>query len=165
MISISKYPFEEGAIASELTYSFSSITGTKLIDEEVKSIVADAYAKAQKILKTKKNDLKKLATALLEYETLSGDEVMKVLADEPIERKERVDDKVEKINLEFGNNDSSSGEKSQPKKRTTRVKIGNKPSKENDESVEDKNGNSNASSKSDTVNNVAKSKVTKDGEK
>lgn len=146
------------------TSKFSEETN-KLIDEEVKSIVADAYAKAQKILKTKKNDLKKLATALLEYETLSGDEVMKVLADEPIERKERVDDKVEKINLEFGNNDSSSGEKSQPKKRTTRVKIGNKPSKENDESVEDKNGNSNASSKSDTVNNVAKSKVTKDGEK
>jgi cell division protease FtsH len=47
----------------------------KLIDEEIKKLVDNAYETALKILKEKRKDLEILAEALLEYETLTGDEI------------------------------------------------------------------------------------------
>ena len=47
----------------------------KKIDSEVKKIVEKGYNTAKDILNNKANDLHKLAKALLEYETLSGDEI------------------------------------------------------------------------------------------
>ncbi len=49
------------------------------IDEEVKRIVADGYTTARKILTKKNKDLETLAKGLLEYETLSGDEITNLL--------------------------------------------------------------------------------------
>ena len=51
----------------------------KLIDDEVKKLVDNAYATASKILYEKKDDLEILAKALLEYETLTGDEIKELL--------------------------------------------------------------------------------------
>ncbi|MDC6465390.1 ATP-dependent zinc metalloprotease FtsH [Pelagibacteraceae bacterium] len=48
---------------------------SKKVDLEVKKIVQTGYAKAQKILTEKLDDLHKLAKALLTYETLSGEEI------------------------------------------------------------------------------------------
>ena len=45
------------------------------IDSEIRSIVDGAYADATKILKKNADQLELLAQALLEYETLSGDEI------------------------------------------------------------------------------------------
>ena len=50
-----------------------------LIDEEIRIIVDGAYSDATQILKTHKKDLATLAEALLEYETLSGDEIKTVV--------------------------------------------------------------------------------------
>ena len=50
-----------------------------LIDEEIRIIVDGAYSEATQILKTHKKDLATLAEALLEYETLSGDEIKTVV--------------------------------------------------------------------------------------
>jgi cell division protease FtsH len=64
---------------------FSEETG-KVIDEEVKRIVSEALDRAKAILKDKKADLETLARALLEYETLSGDEIKDLLVGKEIRK-------------------------------------------------------------------------------
>ena len=55
---------------------FSISTKTKeLIEQEVKKLIDDGYALALSILKKKKKEFERLAQGLLEYETLSGDEI------------------------------------------------------------------------------------------
>jgi cell division protease FtsH len=56
------------------------------IDKEIRRVVEDGYKRAQTLLTENKEQLEALAQALLEYETLSGDEIKKVLAGEPIDR-------------------------------------------------------------------------------
>ena len=51
----------------------------KKIDAEVKKIVESGYARAKKILADKVDDLHKVAKALLTYETLSGEEIKKIV--------------------------------------------------------------------------------------
>jgi len=51
----------------------------RTIDAEVKRLVTGGWEEARKILKRKKADHEKLAQALLEYETLSGDEIRDLL--------------------------------------------------------------------------------------
>jgi cell division protease FtsH len=57
------------------------------IDNEIKSIIDAAYAKARKLLTENIGALHAIARALLEFETLSGDEVRGVLRGEPVVRK------------------------------------------------------------------------------
>jgi cell division protease FtsH len=49
------------------------------IDKEVKRIVFEGYQKAQKIMEDKIDDLHKLAKALMDYETLTFDEISNIL--------------------------------------------------------------------------------------
>ena len=58
----------------------------QIIDEEVRRIVEEADARARKILTDDIDDLHRLAKALLEYETLSGDEIRALLRGEEIVR-------------------------------------------------------------------------------
>ena len=51
----------------------------KKIDAEVKKIVEAGYARAKKILSEKIDELHKVAKALLTYETLSGEEIKKIV--------------------------------------------------------------------------------------
>ncbi|MGE3622750.1 MAG: ATP-dependent zinc metalloprotease FtsH [Bdellovibrionales bacterium] len=60
----------------------------ELIDSEVRRLIEEAESRARDILTTKKDDLHKIAKALLEYETLTGDEVKALLRGEPIIRAE-----------------------------------------------------------------------------
>ena len=60
----------------------------RLIDEEVRRLIDEAEATARKILESHRADLETLAAALLEYETLSGDEVEALLRGEPVVRPE-----------------------------------------------------------------------------
>ncbi len=56
------------------------------IDAEVKRIVDEGYSVAKRILSEKINDLHRLAEGLLEYETLTGDEITKVISGDPLNR-------------------------------------------------------------------------------
>ncbi len=58
----------------------------QIIDEEIREFVEAAEKRARKILTDRLEDLHKVAKALLEYETLSGDEVRALLRGEPIVR-------------------------------------------------------------------------------
>ena len=57
------------------------------IDSEIKVVIDRAYASAKRILTENVEELHRLARGLLEYETLSGDEIRTVLRGEPVIRK------------------------------------------------------------------------------
>jgi cell division protease FtsH len=50
------------------------------IDQEVQRLLSEAYERAVTILRTRRGEMEQLAQALLVYETLSSDEIRKVLA-------------------------------------------------------------------------------------
>ncbi len=56
------------------------------IDAEVRRIVDEGYETAKRILTEKMDDLHRLAGGLLEYETLTGPEIMRVINGEPLGR-------------------------------------------------------------------------------
>ena len=56
------------------------------IDAEVKRILDTAYKTARKILTEKHKDLEALAQGLLEYETLTGEEITELLKGNPPRR-------------------------------------------------------------------------------
>ncbi len=57
-----------------------------MVDSEVRSIVEGSYERAKKLLKKHGKDLEKLAQGLLEYETLSGDDIKVLLAGKKLDR-------------------------------------------------------------------------------
>ena len=56
------------------------------IDKEIRKVVEDGYERAKHLLDEHRDELEMLAKALLEYETLSGDEIKKVIVGESIDR-------------------------------------------------------------------------------
>ncbi len=77
------YSDEDGGKFYAAQRTYSEETG-KIIDDEVKRIVSEALDRAKQILSDKKDDLEKLAKALLEHETLTGDEIKDLLAGKEI---------------------------------------------------------------------------------
>jgi len=65
----------------------------RTIDGEIRAIIDGAYGRAKTILTDNIEELHRLAKGLLEYETLSGDEIRAVLRGEPVVRN-RVDEPV-----------------------------------------------------------------------
>jgi len=67
------------------TGGFSVSAETKrMIEDEVKLIVDEGYARAKKILDDHEVEFERLAQGLLEYETLTGDEIKRVMRGEPL---------------------------------------------------------------------------------
>ncbi|OIQ94322.1 ATP-dependent zinc metalloprotease FtsH [mine drainage metagenome] len=71
---------------SVTTHKNISEATAKSIDEEIRGIVEAAYAHARQILTDNLDKLHTLAKALLEYETLSGEEILALLRGEAIQR-------------------------------------------------------------------------------
>ncbi|KJZ18273.1 ATP-dependent zinc metalloprotease FtsH [Loktanella sp. S4079] len=55
----------------------------ELIEEEVRQFIQDGYNRAREILLDKNEEFERLAQGLLEYETLTGAEIKRVMAGEP----------------------------------------------------------------------------------
>lgn len=98
----------------------------KIIDDEIRAIVDRAYLRAKKILVDNKKALELLAQGLLEHETLTGEEISKIIEGEKLEKPQKAAviptskksqmptaEDVEKANVE--------------KKRTSRKKKENPP--------------------------------------
>jgi cell division protease FtsH len=65
---------------------FSISAHTKeLIEEEVKRLIDEAYQNAKRILEERRDEWERLAEGLLEYETLTGEEISRVIRGEPPE--------------------------------------------------------------------------------
>ncbi len=64
------------------TQSVSEATA-QTIDKEVRRLVDEGYTEATRILSEKREELENLARGLLEYETLSGDEIIDLLDGKP----------------------------------------------------------------------------------
>ncbi len=73
-------PYNGGSSASQHTQ--------EMIDAEVRRIVDEGYETAKRVLTERFEDLKRLAEGLLEYETLTGTEITRVIAGEPLRRGE-----------------------------------------------------------------------------
>ena len=58
----------------------------RLVDAEIKRLVTEGYEGARKLLKEKEKEWTMLAEALIEYETLTGDEIKQVIAGEKIDK-------------------------------------------------------------------------------
>jgi cell division protease FtsH len=68
------------------TAGFSVSAHTKeLIEGEVKRLIEEGYDTARSILLEKADDFERLAKGLLEYETLTGDEIRRVIAGERLD--------------------------------------------------------------------------------
>ncbi|PZX48108.1 membrane protease FtsH catalytic subunit [Roseinatronobacter thiooxidans] len=63
----------------------SSIT-QKMIDDKVRQLVNEGYETAKKILTERREELENLAQGLLEYETLTGPEIARVMRGEALDR-------------------------------------------------------------------------------
>lgn len=79
------YSPDEGSQYYASSRDFSEETA-KIIDEEAKRIIDNALKRANKILADKKDDLEKLAKALLEHETLTGDEITDLLSGKELKK-------------------------------------------------------------------------------
>ncbi|MFV9875082.1 MAG: ATP-dependent zinc metalloprotease FtsH [Rickettsiales endosymbiont of Dermacentor nuttalli] len=75
--------------AGDQKYRSESITS--VIDSEIKIIVEEGYNLAKDVLNTHIDKLHKLAAALLEYETLTGDEIKDVIEGKPIKRTQNLE--------------------------------------------------------------------------
>ena len=58
----------------------------RLIDEEIRRIITTGYDTAWEVLTKHRDDLEAITQALMEYETISGDECMAIMRGEKIER-------------------------------------------------------------------------------
>ena len=80
----------EGYQGNTAGFSVSAETKT-LIEAEVKALIDEGYETARRVLIEKNDDFERLAKGLLEYETLTGDQIRKVIAGEALDSDEDAD--------------------------------------------------------------------------
>lgn len=76
----------ESYLGSQAGQSSVSPDTQEIVDSEVRSLVEEGYMTAKRILTERADDLERLAQGLLEYETLTGDEIKKVINGEKLDR-------------------------------------------------------------------------------
>lgn len=105
------------------TKPFSEETG-KIIDEEVRGIIADAYQRTLKLLTEKKSQVEILAKELLDKEVLHKSDVEELIGKRPYEEKKLVEIEPEPSGGEFPTGQDISGDISKPDTNTEPSTIG-----------------------------------------
>jgi cell division protease FtsH len=78
---------QEGYLGmGQTSRTMASDDTNRLIDAEIRELVDSSHAKAKDILTKHEDQLHLLAQAMLEYETLTGEEIKKLLEDGKIDR-------------------------------------------------------------------------------
>jgi cell division protease FtsH len=81
---------EEVFLGKSMTHQkHNSEETANLIDTEVKGLVDEGYKLAHSLLKKHKKELEALAKGLLEYETLTGDEITQVIKGKKLDRTDK----------------------------------------------------------------------------
>lgn len=84
------YSKKLGNVDLSTNYSSLSSETKQEIEAEVRRLVEEARARATKILTEKRHELETLTKALMEYETLSKEEMEKVLRGEKLDKLESI---------------------------------------------------------------------------
>ena len=84
----------------------------RMIDEEVRRFVEDAHARAHKYLTDGIDTLNVIANALLEYETLTGDELRALMDGKPLDRADKTTKPPKSGKTGFGGSVPTTDEKS-----------------------------------------------------
>lgn len=95
--------FYDPSQESTFTKPYSEETG-KMIDEEVRKIIDEAYVRTIKLLSERKEEVEKLAKALLDKEVLHQSDVEELIGKRPFEEKKILE--VEETNLSARENNS-----------------------------------------------------------
>jgi AFG3 family protein len=98
--------FYDPAQESQFTKPFSEETG-KLIDDEVRKLIDEAYQRTKKLLTERKKEVEDLAHALLEKEVLHQSDVEELIGKRPFEdKKVLLDEHSEEPSAKASNNES-----------------------------------------------------------
>ncbi len=89
----------------------------RIIDEEIKRIVDEAYADADRMLEENWEAVERVAAALLKYETLSGEDVKKIVAGEELAKPTVADLLAAEAKRSTGKTQAPGGEKDRIAKR------------------------------------------------
>lgn len=89
------YHDSTGEYSNSLQKPYSENTG-KIIDEEVREFVKNAYNEAYRIIQENKENLRKIADLLLEKEVILGEDLQGVLGKRPEQKREDEEAKMEK---------------------------------------------------------------------
>jgi cell division protease FtsH len=103
--------------------SISSSTA-KVIDEEVRAIIDRNYERAKKILENNREELELLAQGLLEHETLSGEDIKKIIEGQKLEKQNKIEvmkasHKSKMPSSEYGDKTNEPPKKASTRKKTT----------------------------------------------
>ena len=89
----------------------------KIVDEEVKRFVEEGYQTAQTVIRENIDDLHTIAKALLEYETLTGDEIRDLMDGKPPVREIDADSDAQEHRRAVGRQDRQEAPRRRARRR------------------------------------------------
>jgi AFG3 family protein len=120
---VGKVSFYDPQTENVFTKPYSEETG-KLIDNEVRKLVDEAYVRTINLLTEKRDKVEKLALALLDREVLHQQDVEDLLGKRPFEEK-KIFSNEDELNQNFSNNGGVENKIEQSTENPTSVEAGN----------------------------------------